>query len=294
MILSMDEMWMDSEAPWWAKLRRAAVHIEDVRAEVATLENDRPWSVESEPGERPNEVAFRLHVRRQVPADLATTAGDAIHNLRSALDTVAYALARRYLGRDLSPDEEQATQFPICRDRSAFDEFFDNHMRRRSMYGEQERHALRCVQPFALSEEATALGLEQTTSAEIELKTDSIYRLHRLSIVDKHRRLPLLSWFPNMHYWSGPPGGASYRWRQAASANAPFEDGTVLGYLSDPDGNAPPQVEVFHEIRLTFMDDPAFRRRITDVLEDWHFTLCNWALPRIFTVASGQKPPILT
>lgn len=46
-----------------------------------------------------------------------------VHNLRSALDCVAYALAQRHVGVVLTDKQEEATQFPICKDAQAFDRF---------------------------------------------------------------------------------------------------------------------------------------------------------------------------
>jgi hypothetical protein len=62
----------------------------------------------------------------------------------------------------------------------------------------------------------------------------------------------------------------------------------MLGYLTDPNGDAPPQVEVLHDMRLTLMDDPAYRVNLTDLLDRWYQYLVSWVLPRMFVAAEGD------
>jgi hypothetical protein len=286
------ESWADPDLPWNAKLRRAGRHIAEVRRLITALERDRPWTVERERGDLPNEVAFRLRIRQQVPADLSTAVGDVIHNLRSALDAVAYELARCHVGGALSEAEERATQFPIKKTRAEFDNFFKNS-KREDLYGKQERAALRCVQPFAPVEEAAEHGAQLISSPDFDLKIHNLYRLHSLSVIDKHRRLPVLSWFPSLAYWSPPAVGASYRWRPAVPAESRFDDGALLGYLSDPAGDAPPRVDVFHEIRLVLSDDAPNGTDLVTTLDRWYGYLGGWVVPRVFYVAMGHPPPMI-
>jgi hypothetical protein len=89
--------------------------------------------------------------------------------------------------------QQETTQFPIKRTRAAFDGFV-NHERRRDLWGQRERNALMCVQPFTLSEEAAEHGVSFGTSAEEEYRIHALARLSHLNNLDKHRRLPLLAW----------------------------------------------------------------------------------------------------
>jgi hypothetical protein len=292
-MVSMSPGWNDPEAAWWAKLHRAAIHIAEVRKRYEAFKATKPWSVEEFPGEAPNERGFRLRVSAPVPAELVTVMGDAIHNMRSALDAVAYELAVRHVGAELDPEQEKATEFPITKGPEEFEAFFWERKRRPELYGDHERAALRCVQPFAISEEARALGVDVQESAEHSFIQNELARLHYLSIVHKHRRLPVLSWFSRLVYWSEPPVGATYVWRPGVTTGVSFEDGTVLGYLRDPNGDAPPESEVFHELDLTITDDPArFGQDLVSTLDAWHRYLSGWVLPRMMHVADGGAPPI--
>ena len=155
-------------SPWWVKLRRARLHIDEVHQRVRTLDASNPWSAEKEPAEDPDSWAFRFRIQCPIPAGLCAAVGDAIANMRSALDYVAYELAVRHTGT-LAPRQEMATAFPICKDREAFDGFFTAGRWgpvRAEIFGETERLALHCVQPFALGEEARSAGAEWSTPAD--------------------------------------------------------------------------------------------------------------------------------
>ena len=92
-------------------------------------------------------------------------------------------------------------------DEAAFDKFFIEGRRGRArgqLYGEAERAAFRCVQPFAIGDEARALGVEWNESPQSELLTDHAYALNSLWNIDKHRRLPELAWVrEGPAFWTG-------------------------------------------------------------------------------------------
>ena len=95
------ESWMsDLDAAWWAKLRRANTHLETLAKLVDDFAATEPYTLDPEPGE--GVVAYRLHIRREAPAEISTVVGDVLHNLRSALDSVAYELAVQAKGEALT------------------------------------------------------------------------------------------------------------------------------------------------------------------------------------------------
>jgi hypothetical protein len=260
---------------------------------VGEFERTKPYQVRREPTEQPDEVAFRFHISSPVPTKLLTTVGDALHNMRSCLDSVAFELARRHLDDHMSEEQEEASQFPISPDATKFEAFF-NHRVRRDMYGDVERAAFRCVQPFAFHEEALAHGVDMQTLPEYELLLDELHRLRTLSNLDKHRRLPLLAWYVDFLYWDDP----SYSWRYAEPRTTELEDQSLIGCLTGS-GGGPATAEATFDLRLSLTDDPAFRPEfivrsdLVSVLERWHSYLSNWVLPRIFIVADGNPPPII-
>ncbi len=293
-------MWdwrSDPEAPWWVKLRRTRLHIDEVHQRVRTLDASNPWSVEKEPAEDPDSWAFRFRIQRPIPADLCAAVGDAIANMRSALDYVAYELAVRHTGT-LAPCQEMATAFPICKDREAFDGSFTEGRWgpvRGEIFGETERLALQCVQPFALGEEARSAGVEWSTPADQELLTDGAWALNTVWNIDKHRRLPELSWGrEDLFWWQGAGQDSVKKWRALVPSGSFLEDNQLILELGAAQGNGRPDVKLMQEINLLLVDDPSpYKRAIGERLEQLYQSLSSWVLPRIFVTADGNPPPIM-
>ncbi len=301
--------WLENpEAAWWAKLRRAQVHIDEVRQRVDALQNAGIWSIERKRADgcssrfrlyRAHGWAYRFKINQAVPADLLAAVGDAVGNMRSALDYVAYELARHHiveLGGEMGDEEEAATAFPIRMDEASFDRFFDvgrwARVRNR-LYGDVERKALRCVQPFALADEARAVGVEPSTDAEHYLLTDHAYALNAVWNIDKHRRLPEVAWaLGNLVWWS--KDDASYQWIQQVGEFVPLENGTILGELHNRSGPGRPAVDPNLEIEIVLADDPSpYKSPLVARLENLHRSLAGWVIPRVFIVAEGNTPPIM-
>jgi hypothetical protein len=291
----MVERWDDPEAPWWVKLRRAGSHIEEVQQRVYALRQAEPWSIQREPADTDGWLyRFRLH--RTIPADLSAVVGDAVANMRSALDYIAYELARHHVGT-MDDEEDAATAFPICIDKAAFDRFFTDGRKGRlrdRLYGDTERRALQCVQPFALTDEARALGVEFPTDPKFDLLTDRAYVLNALWNIDKHRRLPGLAWAVDGPFWfAGMEDLTSYRWARLVMEHAPLHDGIALCELHTASGSGRPSTDLHQEIELVLTDDPSpYRTSLVAGLEDLHQSLAGWVIPRIFIVADGAPPPI--
>ena len=107
--MSIDQTWLDRNAAWWAKLDRAEVHLRSRRDQVEQYKAANPYEVAPEPTDTPDRVAYRVHVRHQVPVAISTIVGDIVHNLRPALDSLAYEMAVRHVGRPLKDAEPKAS-----------------------------------------------------------------------------------------------------------------------------------------------------------------------------------------
>ena len=57
---------------------------------MKAFEESEAYTVRREGSDKPNVVAFRFKIVRPVPVQLLTAIGDAVHNMRSALDSVAF------------------------------------------------------------------------------------------------------------------------------------------------------------------------------------------------------------
>ena len=287
----MSESWRDPTAAWWAKAARALKHIRDADSVASAYESAKPYEIRREATDRPGEVAFRFRLLKPVPVELLTIIGDAIHNMRSSLDSVAFELARQQLRGTMTDRQERAAQFPIAQDRAEFDDFFDSHKFRRQMYGQRERDTMRCVQPFAIREEAAADGVDWATSPAEEYRINELARLNHLSNVDKHRRLPLLAWYLDLVYWTGDDPDIT--WRPAHQPFTAIADCNIIGYMTSRSGDRTCVPEPTIELQLALADDPGYPHDLMRVLERWHQYLVSWVLPRMFAVADGNPPPIL-
>lgn len=61
----------DSEAPWWAKLRRARRHIDEVHERIAALRISGAYSIQREPSAQPDSWAYPAQYVNRVTADTA-------------------------------------------------------------------------------------------------------------------------------------------------------------------------------------------------------------------------------
>jgi hypothetical protein len=129
-------------------------HIDNLAGQVSDFLRAGSYEIIPEQGS-PGEIVYRLRMSRPIPIHFSTTLGDALHDLRSALDCAAGGMAGRYVDRDLNEAEERACEFPICSKPSELREFFKRQPRP-SLYGPREQQAIREVQPAALHDDLAA------------------------------------------------------------------------------------------------------------------------------------------
>jgi hypothetical protein len=111
---------VDPECPWWAKLRRAESLIEEIRH--ASRRSTEQGVAGDCPGDAEEAVVYRIRLIEPISADFAVLVGDAIRNLRSSLDQVAYQLAVQHSG-PLTEDAERMTELPIRISGAQFDDW---------------------------------------------------------------------------------------------------------------------------------------------------------------------------
>jgi hypothetical protein len=226
----MDPTLMDPELSWWAKIGQAERHCERLTELYNRYRVAEPFHVEAEPTGEADRVAYRLRLTEPMPLEIPLIVGDLLHNLRSALDSLVYEMTTRAAGRRLKPEEERACQFPIAPDPATFEDFFTRNGIRNWITPHYLRDVIRSVQPFRWLEEAKHLEVEPAHDADYE--TDSQYhpltQLRDMSNLNKHRRLALTAWRPNMVWW-GSDGESNPRWRPG---DGTFEDGSIIGHMS--------------------------------------------------------------
>lgn len=144
-----------------SKFARARRNVDEIAHEVQRFFSSTPYRLErSETDE--GDLVYTVRVAAQPPMEWALIIGDAVHNARSALDHLAYALVARDGG---TPGDH--TSFPIANGPGGYGDKLRSGMRGAR---QATRDAIRDLQPWRGGD-------------------DELWRLHRLDIVDKHRLL---------------------------------------------------------------------------------------------------------
>ena len=159
------------------KIRRAETHFSELvaGAKVFLAADPEPYPIVTEDDPESRDRIYRMEIVRHPPAaEWGVLAGDVIHNLRSALDHLAYALC---LAHSPSGTPPSGTEFPIFADEDLFDQTARGGglYKIRGMSGEVQK-AVRQLQPFQHGAAA---------------KSQSLWLLHEMSNIDKHRYLHL-------------------------------------------------------------------------------------------------------
>jgi hypothetical protein len=98
---------VDPEWPWWAKLRRAESLIEGIRH--ASRRSTEQGVVGDCSGDAEEAVVYRIRLIEPISADFAVLVGDAIRNLRSSLNQVAYRISGAQFD-DWAPSKNKQTK----------------------------------------------------------------------------------------------------------------------------------------------------------------------------------------
>src|SRR6266498_1630437 len=224
--------WMDQDSSWWAKANRAKEHIDSLRRQVDEYRASAPYSLTPELTEEPSRLAYRLRFLKPVPVAISTTVGDVLHNLRAALESLAFEVARRGQGGTLTAKQEKESRFPICRTPEALDDFFTGRRKKGLLYDHRARAAFRSVQPFVNLAEAQKLGVALNRSFEEAFRWSVLHRLDALWNVDKHRRLTLMRWWPDLIFW-GSNGPSN---RSALPGDGTLADGSIVAIQRERNG----------------------------------------------------------
>jgi hypothetical protein len=235
-----------------------------------------PLQVDPEPTDQPGKAAYRLHITAPIPVEIALIIGDVLHNLRSALDSVVFEMVRVDLSRELSPEEERSCQFPICDDPPSFKKFFSNDTWRKKIMPSHLREALRSVQPFYGLEYLKGIGAAEGRGSYADHSPYyALSTLARMSNIDKHRRLAVTAWWPDIVSW-GSNGQTNRRWLPG--------DGSIVGYIvgSDETGD-----DVHHEFSLILADPfpPVMRgpgNEVVGTAKSWQTTVV-WTLQQVIS-----------
>jgi hypothetical protein len=149
-----------------AKVERAEQHIHNLDVTVRAFLDSNPYlTARQTHPERPDFMVYWLSGARPIPTLISLIAGDALANLRSALDHLAYHLALV----NGTTDEKvlKATYFPISDDATKYVTEAPGKVKGMS---QAAKEAIDACRPYKGG-------------------NDALWRLHRLNNIDKHRLL---------------------------------------------------------------------------------------------------------
>ena len=198
------------------KLHRADQHFDDLNTRIKAFIDSKPYVFVPEEDPHTRTKSFRMEVRADPPPVLSLIIGDWLHNTRSALDHLAFALAQKNAGA--SPASEGDCQFPICSSAASFN-------------GANTQNRIRDIHPAA---RAVIEGLQPYAGGNVQM--DSLWVLHGLSIIDKHR-LPVLTGGVGLgsqylvQTFDGPRPGID---RGGVAYIGPFKQGTEIFRIEVP------------------------------------------------------------
>ena len=152
------------------KLDRASHHLACLDAKVREWTEGKPHRYVTKIDRKSHKKFVNIRLLKPPPDEFRLIIGDCLHNLRSALDSLVYELALAY--NDIYPlpeDRAKVLEFPI----------FGNRM----LDAKECRNKIGCLH---LNAQAAIKGLQPYNRGN-EFASDPLWKLHRLSNVDKHR-----------------------------------------------------------------------------------------------------------
>lgn len=145
-----------------AKIERANQHIKDIETVMRAFRDKNPYGFRIENDPKTGDEIHLVEIRRETPTPLSLITGDALHNLRSALDHLAWQAHEADGGK---PDKK--TEFPVC---DAPSKYKPRDLAKKQKFSPRLIKLFESVQPYQAGYEM--LGV-----------------LHELNNFDKHRLL---------------------------------------------------------------------------------------------------------
>jgi hypothetical protein len=166
---------MTYQPSYQLKLDRAAEHLQSIEAQDRIWRQGNPCRVWTEPDIQSGGKRVWAEVIKPPPLALAPVVGDCVHNLRSALDNLAFELALVHKGTKMSKRIANDSGFPIFKTSGGFNE--------------HGKLMIRGIRPEA---KEIVERLQPYNRGNVPITTSSLWWLRELSNSDKHR-LPHLA-----------------------------------------------------------------------------------------------------
>lgn len=206
-----------------SKLQWANVHLDQLGHEVDVHRTARPYVITNE--RDVDRRQYRFHVRdlHPTPPHWGLLVGDCVHNARSALDHLIFALALRHVGRPLTDKEARGLSFPVFTDPVQFKGAAAKGNRAISLLREVDRARIKQLQPYE-AKNTTLWGPVPHPGSPVPVL---LRVLSDLDNTDKHRFIEPL--WHNVSNAIKPNLPAPFTVSHAVVTTEPLEDGTQVG-----------------------------------------------------------------
>ncbi|HWD00021.1 MAG TPA: hypothetical protein VG456_24845 [Candidatus Sulfopaludibacter sp.] len=239
------------------KTERARKHITEFLKASEVFFKEHPYTVSAKRDANTREVIYYVSSSTPVPAAIRLIAGDAIQNLRSALDHLVWQLVDKHSGSG-----GNATEFPVCAD---LKDFTNRAPRKIRGVSQAVFNKIAAFEPYQ------------------NAKGHELWVLHNLNRIDKHRLLvavgtahrymnvgKLMDGKIEQFFGRKSPGlppllGLIRDDRNAGTPVFPLETGTTL-FVDSPESEINDKMEFLYEI--SFLESGIVEgRSIIDAME---------------------------
>jgi hypothetical protein len=160
------------------RLDRAVEHLKSLKAEVAEWQEEHPVRIVPDFDLQSGKKLVRVKDVQAPPPRFSVIIGDCLHNLRSALDNLAYQLAETGYGGPIPDSIAKSVEFPIFLTRGDWN-YRKAGAKRITHMRAGAKAIIKGLQPYNRGDETAA-------------SHDLLWILHKLNNIDKHR-LPHLT-----------------------------------------------------------------------------------------------------
>jgi hypothetical protein len=195
-----------------AKVERAKKHILDLEIARDRFIETEPYVIEPERNPQTGNYIFRVTKLQPPPHDIGLIAGDVAHNLRSALDHLAYQLV---LVNKETPN--RSTEFPIFDDAARY---VAHSHRKIKLMSQSAQDAIKATKPY-------------------RGRSNSLWLIHTMDIADKHHTLLVAL----IHVGQCSVKGPMYGRFNIPETSPPLKEGDVI-FSCEP--------KVYENVKFTF------------------------------------------
>jgi hypothetical protein len=240
------------------KVARAHEHIAAVKQLAEEWLATDAYTITREIDPEMGHTICKARIKSSPPIEIGPVVGDAVHNLRSALDHAVYALAERHHGGPLPIEVQESLMFPIVGNQDGKGNAADG-----AAIFRQRVVRLRLADWLPDNVLAYIDSIQPYRWPRDEFRYHWLWLVHDLDRIDKHRRIHVTTAWISLPFVTSPgdPTLIDIQWGKAG--NSPVSDGDVLVTFS----GAEEGVEAHLSRAIAINDGPAQIQEVGSLLE---------------------------